>query len=276
VATAGPRGFVSAAVPAVHLVATLTPEHLGGHTSIGLAFDIDDPGRRVPRPITRVDLRYANDFGIALSDLGTETCTQALIEAHGAAACPADSMMGRGYALGEIPFGPEIIHERATLMIFRAEDENGRIALLFDAEGLSPVLANIVFPGVLLPARPPYGGDIHIVVPVVPSLPEAPDVAVIKLSATIGPAAGLVYSERRGDGVVSYAPTGILVPERCPRGGFPFAANIAFQAGASASAHAKVRCPQRVKASQLDKACGCRVHGLAAKMRRVAVKRSLR
>jgi hypothetical protein len=150
--------------------------------------------------------------------------------------------MGRGAAQGEIPFGPAIIHENASVTIARAEDENGHITLLFDARGISPVAANIVFVGVLLPARSPFGGDIRIAIPLVPSLPEAPDVAVVGLQATLGPV-GLTYFEQVGGVSVPYTPRGILLPERCPRPGFPFAATVAFFGGTHASAQTHVRCP---------------------------------
>jgi hypothetical protein len=150
--------------------------------------------------------------------------------------------MGRGSALGEIPFGPSMIDEPATVTITRAEDVNGHIALLFDAQGISPVQANIVFTGVLLSARPPYGGDIRIAVPLVPSLPEAPDVAVVALHATLGPQ-GLTYYEHVPGGTVPYTPKGIVLPERCPSAGFPFTATLAFEGGEHENASTRVRCP---------------------------------
>jgi hypothetical protein len=153
--------------------------------------------------------------------------------------------MGYGSAVGEIPFGPEIIKEPASVTIVRAEDQNGKIALLFDVRGISPVGANIVLRAVLLPARPPYGGDISISVPLVPSLPEAPDVSVGQLRAMIGPAAGLTYYERLGSATLPYTPRGIPLPSSCPRGGFPFAATLAFVNGESAGARARVQCPRR-------------------------------
>lgn len=196
----------------VHLAASLTPERLAGETSIGLSVGIAGAAGRVPSPVTRIDLRYPGNLGIALSGLGIETCSASTLEVLGPAGCPADSIMGRGSALGEIPFGPEIIRESAPVTIVRAEDQSGHLALLFDAQGISPVAANVVLPRVLLPARQPYGGDIRIEVPLIPSLPEAPDVAVVELSATIGPAAGLTYVERQAGKTLSYTPKGFCFP----------------------------------------------------------------
>jgi hypothetical protein len=227
----------------VQLAARLIPERLGHGTSIGLGFEIGGSAG-IPPPLRIVDLRYPANFGVALSGLGLDTCSAATLETAGPAGCPPNSIMGHGSALGEIPFGPSIIHEGATVTIARAEDQNGHIALLFDAQGISPVQANIVFPGLLLPARQPYGGDIRIAVPLVPSLPEAPDVAVVALHAMLGPQ-GLTYYEQVDGVTVPYTPKGILLPERCPAAGFPFSATLAFQSGERETASTRVRCPAK-------------------------------
>jgi hypothetical protein len=246
----------------MRLGTALSPERLGSGTSVGLEVEIATPADRIPAPMRVLDIRYPTNLGVALSGLGIETCTATTLETLGPAGCPVDSVMGYGQALGEISYGPEIIRERASVTIVRAEDVHGHLALLFDAQGLSPVLANIVFPGVLLPARAPYGGDIHISVPLVPSLPEAPDVAVVRLSATIGPAAGMIYREVAHGRSISYTPKGILLPGRCPRGGFPFRANITFEGGGGAAADTKVPCPKsRTRGARSSAA---RVHSRAS------------
>lgn len=237
-----PTGALAA--PTVRLSARLLPERLGGGTTIAISLALGS-SEQVPPPLREVDFRYPKNFGIALSGLGLETCTTAVLEALGPAGCPVDSVMGYGSAVGEIPFGPEIVRENAAVTVLRAADDNGKLALLFDAEGISPVSAHVVLPAVLEPASPPYGGDIAIEVPPVPSLPEAPDVSVAELSAKIGPAAGITYFERRHGSIVSYVPKGILLPSRCPRGGFPFSAAVTFIEGGRASADSRVRCPTR-------------------------------
>jgi hypothetical protein len=232
----------AAARQSVHLSASLTPERLGAGSTIGMAIRIAAPARRAPAPVREIDLRYPNNLGIAVSGLGLETCTAAVLEAEGPAGCPADSFMGRGTALAVVPFGPELIHETAHVTIVRAEDQDGFIALLFDAQGLSPVRANIVLAARLLPSAPPYGGRLRIEVPLIPSLPEAPPVAVIALQATLGPQ-GLTYYESSHGEEVPYTPKGILLPDRCPPGGFPFATALTFEDGGRASARTTVRCP---------------------------------
>jgi hypothetical protein len=227
----------------VRLYATLTPERLGHDTTIGFGFQITTPTGRVPPPLTRVEVRYPSNLGIALSGLGLVTCTTSTLEALGPAGCPADSHMGYGTALAEIPIGPEIVHETTHITLLRAPTRHGRLALLFYAAGEVPVWAPVTLPGLLLPAPAPYGGRIDIDVPLIPSLPGAPPVAVVKLHSTIGPE-HLTYYEHLRRREVGYHPKGILLPDTCPHGGFPFAATFTFRNGGHAHAYTTVPCPK--------------------------------
>jgi hypothetical protein len=230
------------AAQSAKLTATLTPEHLGRGTTIGFNFRIDSPPGKVPPPLTEIDLRYPNNLGVATSGLGLATCTAATLEASGPDGCPSESLMGIGSAVAAIPIGPEIVHETAPVTIFRAPTENGQIALLLYANGATPVDAQLVLPSLLLPASAPFGGRVQIGVPLVPSLPDTPDVAVVQLRTTLGPL-GITYYERHHGHTVAYHPRGLQLPDSCPRGGFPFAAQLSFVDGSTAAAHTVVPCP---------------------------------
>jgi hypothetical protein len=152
--------------------------------------------------------------------------------------------MGRGQALTGIVLGSTIITENAPITIIRAPDDGGRIALLFYSEGSTPVDTRIVFPGVLLPASAPFGGLVSIGVPLVPTLPGAPYISVIHLHATLGPI-GVTYYEQVAGKILAYQPKGILLPDACPRRGFPFAAEFGFLDDSKASAHTSIPCPAK-------------------------------
>jgi hypothetical protein len=185
-------------------------------------------------------MRYPGNLGIAVSGLGLATCSKARLETLGPEDCPANSRMGHGGALAEIPIGPEIVPESAAVTIVRAPENNGQLALLFYADAAAPVSEQIVFTGALFPT--PSFGSLHIHVPLVPSLPGGPNAAIIKLHATLGPR-GLTYHERIRGKIVSYHPNGILLPDHCPRRGFPFTASFTFEDGSHASASTTVPCP---------------------------------
>jgi hypothetical protein len=217
-----------------------TPERLGQATTVEFGIQIAAPADSVPPPLTALDVRYPGNLGVAVSGLGLATCSQARLEAFGPKGCPADARMGQGSALAEIPIGPEIIRETATVTIVRAPANDGHLALLFYANAMTPVNGQIVFPGQLFPT--PDRGRLHIDLPLVPSLPGGPNVAIVGLHATLGPR-GLTYYEHVRSKLISYHPNGILLPDRCPRGGFPFAASLTFEDGSHANTHTTVPCP---------------------------------
>jgi hypothetical protein len=236
------------AAQSASLHVTFTPERLGQTTTVAFSVQIHAPAGYVPPPLTELDMRYPSSLGIAISGLGLVTCSRATLEAYGPKACPADSRMGQGSALAEVPFGPEIIQQTADVAILRApEQQQGQIAMFFYADGQSPVNAQIVFPGLLLQGPAPDEETIHVGVPLVPSLPEAPDVAVVQLHATFGPK-GLTYYEREHGKLVAYHPKGILLPNTCPHGGFAFSASFTFLDGSHTTARTRVPCPARAPA----------------------------
>jgi hypothetical protein len=187
-------------------------------------------------------MHYPSSLGLAISGLGLSTCSPATLEHLGNRACPPDSRMGQGEALAEIAFGPEIIHETAEVTILRAPEQNGQITMFFYANATTPVSAQIVFPGLLLPGPTATSETIHVEVPLVPSFPEAPDVAVVQLHATFGPH-DLTYYEHAHGKLIAYHPKGVLLPNKCPHDGFPFSANLTFHDGSHTETKSTVPCP---------------------------------
>ncbi len=232
------------ATPTVDLHARFVPERLGGYTTLEFDAQISTTDGLVAPPLAELDVRYPQDIGISVGELGLETCPRTTLEALGPEGCPADSRMGEGSALAEVPIGPHVFSEQAAVTILRAPEENGHLALLLFANGLSPVYAQIAFPGLLLPATVSYGGSVDIAVPLVPGLPGGPDVSVVQLRATLGPQ-GLTYYERVGSQLVPYKPRGILLPRKCPRGGFDFSAAFTFLDGSRTIAATSVPCPAK-------------------------------
>jgi hypothetical protein len=231
------------AEPKAKLTAALSPERLGQGTTIIFGFTIATTTGQVPSPLTSIDLYYPANLGIGTSGLGLETCSAAVLEAHGPGGCPSQSQMGYGKGLVEVPFGPEVLRETAQTSIFMAHIQEGHIGLLFYAEGHSPVFAQIIFHGLVLPASNPFGGDLDTTIPLVPTLPGAPNAAVVQLRSTIGPL-HLTYFEHTRGKYLPYHPRGIVLPLTCPRGGFHFSASFSFEDDSHASAHTAVPCPR--------------------------------
>jgi len=110
------------------------------------------------------------------------------------------------------------------------------------------VNAEPVFPAAVISAPAPYGETIVATIPLIPTLPGAPDVAVTRFQMALGttsrgPDHFVYYKSVRGR-LVAYAPKGLLLPPVCPHGGFPFEAQFVFQDASTATARTTVPCPR--------------------------------
>jgi hypothetical protein len=101
-----------------------------------------------------------------------------------------------------------------------------------------------VYTGEVLPDSGRFGSQLAITVPPVQSVPGGPDVSIVSAQTTIGPSHLTYYRHWHGR-PVPFHPIGVSVPERCPRGGFPFSAEFGFQDGSRTSASTAVPCPPR-------------------------------
>jgi hypothetical protein len=230
------------AAQSVKLTAGFSPDRLSTPTTISFGFQITS-SRRVPSPLTGIDLRYPVDIGLATSDLGLAICLPTTLEAIGLSGCPANSRMGHGTALAEIAACPEIVEEPANVTLLAGPIQEGHLNILVYALGETPVEAQIVFSALLLPESPPFGGRLHFDVPLVEGIPESPDVSIVRLRTTLGPL-GLTYYEHIHGRTLPYKPSGILLPSTCPHRGFPFTASLSFQDHTRSTASTTVPCPK--------------------------------
>jgi hypothetical protein len=236
----------SVARPSARLEIALVPEQLGRSTTIEFGIVISGRHGTVPPPVTKIALSYPANFGIVTSGLGTATCTSTQLEISGPDGCPSQSVMGYGTATGEVQVGSELIEVTAATAVFMSPFQNGDIALQLFLNAETPLSAQLIFPVLLLPASAPFGGTLTITVPLIESFAGGPDVALVRLRSTIGPL-GITYYDRIHGRFVPYQPSGILLPRRCPRGGFPFAAAFTFAGDTSITTHASVPCPRHME-----------------------------
>jgi hypothetical protein len=251
--TACPSSSV-AATQIASLQASFRPERLGAPTTVSIGFRISSVPADSSMPITSVSMFLPNEMGLATSGLGLENCIPARLEARGSSGCPSDSRMGLGTATAAIPIEGDPVTESARIEVFSAPVREGRLALMVYADALSPVSAQLVFPATLISGWPPYGDGIDTDVPLIPSVPGGPDVAVTRFQFTLGTAlAGpdsFVYYRSVHGRQVPYSPRGLILPPACPHGGFPFEAQFTFQNHALANARTTVPCPGRTRAEQ--------------------------
>ena len=226
------------ATPSVGLHVALTPGRLGRPTAVDIDIQIATPP--VPPPLSTLAILYPSQLGFTSGELGLEACSQSELEAHGPAGCPVNSRMGTGSARVQAPFASGTVSETGKLAVIRGPELEEHTQLLFYVEDSGPIAGQLAFSSVLLAASAPYE-QIHLAVPAIPSIPEAPDIALVSLHVTLDPT-GLRYYERSHGRRVAYHPTGVILPHRCPRGGFPFGVQLSFVGGGHADARTDVAC----------------------------------
>jgi hypothetical protein len=224
------------------LNASFSPDRLGAPTTITFGFHLLTTEGAAPPPLTALDLKMPAGMNYTTTTLGLAVCQPSALAAKGIAGCPANSRLGYGSADVEVPFGTGAGHEIPEVQALSGPSPTGNLVVLFYANGLYPVYAQLAFSGEVLPATGAFGSQLATTVPLITSVPGGPDVSVLSVTSTIGPSHLTYYKHVRGR-LVSFHPRGVAVPERCPRGGFPFAAEFTFLDGSHTSAQTTVPCP---------------------------------
>jgi len=172
-----------------------------------------------PPPVIGVNVFFPK--GTKLHPAGFPTCPKSTLEpsGRGPSACPKGSSAGPvGHALGVVSFGKERVPEEVSIEPFYAA--GGGIE--FFAAGHSPVSLEILSSGhyVNLGGAGGYGPEVITEVPLVETVPGAPDASAEKISVEAGSAI------RKGKEVIYYG----RVPKKgeCPRGGFKVKTELMF------------------------------------------------
>jgi hypothetical protein len=226
------------------LHASFAPNRLGVPTTISFGFHLSTDEGAAPPPLIGLNLRIPAGMNYTTTTLGLAICQPAELLAKGLAGCPPNSRLGYGSALVEVPFGVGDGHEIPEIQAVAGPSPNGNLVVLFYANGLYPVYAQLAFSGEVLPDTGRFGSRLATNVPLVTSVPGGPDVSIVDVQTTIGPSHLTYYRHSHGR-LVAFHPRGVSVPERCPRGGFPFAADFTFQDASRTSASTTVPCPPR-------------------------------
>jgi hypothetical protein len=214
---------------------TLSPERLGAKTAMTLRIQYAGGEHGVPNPVRRSVLLMP--AGLTLDVPSLSSCSATRLQSAGASACPRQSYLGAGEALAEVHAGLENLAESATLWAFLGPPDNLQPTFEILAEGYTPINERVVISGTALPASPPYGEELVISTPPIPTLGLEPDASVADFSLTIG-ASALRRSTRR-----TRSANALLLPDSCPTGGFPFAAEFDYADGSQSSSSATVPCP---------------------------------
>jgi hypothetical protein len=213
------------------LAPTLSPDRHHAKASLTVAIDYSGGALGVPSPVRRAVLGLP--AGLSLNIPVLRSCTAEILLARGVSGCPAQSLIGTGQAMALANLGSEPLLEHVRLWVFLGPLRNLQPTFEILGVGFKPLGREIVLTATALPDRAPYGEEMALTIPPIPTVPEEPDASIISFSLTIGAS---VHKHTRGAATV-------VVPTRCPRGGLPFAASFTYADGSQGDALATVPCP---------------------------------
>lgn len=242
--TSAPAAQLATGPQTVKLKVAFEPDKAGGRTTIHFGFSVFGLNGTPPSPIVSLALRMPQNMGLATTTLGQAICYPGPLLRDGLAGCSENARLGFGDAVAVVPLHSHPVYERASLTALMGPPATNHIQVLFYAEGVTPVFAQFVFPGVMLGDVPPFGDRIDTTIPLVAPWPDGPNIALTRFSSTIGPL-HLVYHRQVNGRRIAYRPHGLMIPKHCPRGGFPFAALLTFEDTTTTEALTHVPCPHR-------------------------------
>jgi hypothetical protein len=169
-----------------------------------------------PAPLVGVNVSLPT--GSKLHTSGFPTCTKEVLEKEGAPACVKKKASAGpvGRALGVVAFGTTRVPEETELYSFFAPGGGFE----FFSYGDSPTLLEIISTGkyINLGGAAGYGPKLVTEVPLVVTVPDAPDASVESIKIKVG-------SAYKSHGKPVYYGT---MPKKCPKGGFPLKAELTF------------------------------------------------
>jgi hypothetical protein len=182
-----------------------------------------------PSPLVGMTI-YAPS-GVNVNTQGFGSCAPAVLEADGPSGCPKSSRAGpTGEGLGVVSFGGQPVNEQVSIQSFFAPAGG----LTFDAVGRTPAAFEILEKGSWSMASAPYGPELTLELPLVATVPGAPDASILSFKVQVGAA------YRRDRKTVSY----ITLPRRCPKGGAPLKTELKFMSGETVTIADHQPCPK--------------------------------
>lgn len=230
------------AAETVSIKASFTPDKLGVPTNVFGSATIGSTSEPLPSPPSKIVV--LGPAGLSLDLEGTGTCSRAILEGPiGPSACPANSRAGFGGGVGAFELAKEITHENFTLDFFLGSNRPGHVVLLIYLNAVTPVSVQLVFEAPVVQEPKPYGLGFSVNVPPIHSVPGASDATALSTFLTLGAKNVAYYRKVHGKRKLFHV-KGILVPKRCPKGGFPVASQFTFEDGSTIMSKSTVPCPR--------------------------------
>lgn len=228
--------------PGVEVRERFTPDRLGASANLSLTAHFASTPTGAPPPVRKLTV-YA-PAGMSIDARGAGVCAQNVLEQRGPDACPADSRAGFGGGVGVLQLPGETIRESYTLDFFFSSTRTGHLSLLVYASAKAPVNVELIVIAHEVQAPAPYGLGFSVEVPAISTIPGAPLASIESAFASLGAANVAYYKDVHGHRRLVHV-RGLVVPRRCPAGGFRSRAAIEFRDGQSLTLVPRMPCPGR-------------------------------
>jgi hypothetical protein len=153
--------------------------------------------------------------GTKINSAGFTPCSPTSLKNIGAKSCPKSSKITTaGFANGFVTFGEERVPEKVSIEGFIAPAG----ALQFLVQGKTPASFEFISPSARSSVGAPYGPKYNSEVPLVETVPGAPDASTESITVTVGSAI------KKNGKPLYYG----QVPTKCPKGGFPLKSELIF------------------------------------------------
>jgi hypothetical protein len=189
-----------------------------------------------PPPLTNLVMHLPE--GVGGSRSGFASCSASTLEVTGPFGCPPGSSGGpAGSIVMRVVFGTEFVSEPGTVQTFFGPGET----IYFYVNGNSPVSVEFLMSASYVPDASPFGAALNIAVPLVTTVPGAPQATILSLALGFGASRREQSSEVQA----------LTIPSDCPRGGFDWRADAGFNDTTSLQVTYKSPCPTRAPTSPL-------------------------
>jgi hypothetical protein len=232
------------AAETLEVTAAFSPDKLGAPTNVHGTATIGSttPGG-LPSPITETTVM--GPAGLTVDVKGVGTCSYAKLEATlEPSVCPKDSKAGFGGGVGAYELGHEQREQPFTLNFYRGENEDGHLVLLVFLDAVTPVSLQLVLKAQVINEPKPYGLSFTFKVPPIESVPGATNATAKSIFITLGAPNAAYFEDVHGKRQLVHV-KGIIVPKKCPAGGFPYETQIRFEDGTTNTVKHTIPCPPK-------------------------------
>ncbi len=229
------------AAETLEVTASFSPDKLGAPTNVHGSATIGSTSGPLPSPIAEATVM--GPPGLTVNTKGVGVCSAVKLEQTlEPSVCPKDSKAGYGGGIGAYEIGGQVNEEPFTLNFYRGPNEDGHLVILAYVNAVSPVSVQLVLKAQVVNEPKPYGLGFTFKVPPIESLPGASNATVKSIYITLGAPNAAYFEQVHGKRQLVHV-KGIVVPKKCPKGGFPYKTQLTFEDGTTNAFTGTIKCP---------------------------------